>query len=213
MPISDSTLAPFGGVRITPDMKDAARYEITRREPHIVHHFTTEHFTQEQSDMIGFYGEFAFRSLLATDWKAGIREDYLTINSNDVLLNGWVIDVKTESIPATYIWTVLKRIIADNDWYGRRLYHTGQAGLLPKYDIIVFGTVLRENSFEAIDAWFPIGWLPASQVSTYPSGKKGPQHYSGKQIWYPFPAYQITTADLHTMEQLLELIKKPKANP
>jgi hypothetical protein len=38
------------------------------------------------------------------DWKEGIREDYKTIDSSDLNINNWSIDVKTESIPEYFIW-------------------------------------------------------------------------------------------------------------
>jgi hypothetical protein len=153
------------------------------------------------------------RVLLGLDWKAGIRPDYKTINSHDILVNGWAIDVKTESIPPRFIWEAIKRTIRDDEWFGRRLYHVGQKNLLKKYDILVMGAVVRENNFQEIDAWFPIGWLPPNKVNKYPSGQKGPKHYSGRQIYYPFPGYQIKTADLRDMDSLQELIRKPRLNP
>lgn len=211
MPVPEETLKRFGGVQITSEMRTIAESEILRREPHIQHHFTTGHFTQNQSDTIGFYGEFGLRVTLGLDWKTSIRPDYFTINSHDILVDGWVIDVKTESIPARYMWSVVKRVIPDNEYYGRRLYHTGQRNLLGKYDILVMGAVLRERRFREIDAWFPTGWLPAAQVLSYPAGQMGPRHRSGKQILYPFPAFQITTADLRGIEELRCLLKQPKS--
>ena len=210
MSVQEDLLKEFGGIRITREMKEVAEREIAKREPDIVHHFKTEHYTQEQTDMIGFYGEFALRVFLGLDWKAGIRPNYKTINSHDVLENDWAIDVKTESIPKRYIWPVIKRSIPDNEWFGRRLYHIGQKNLIEKYDILVIGATVREESFSEIDAWFPIGWLPAKNVTSYPSGNKGPMHYSGRQVFYPFPAFQIKTADLQEIGALGEMIKRPK---
>ena len=115
--------------------------------------------------------------------------------------------MKTESIPKRFVWGVISRTIRENEWFGRRLYHVGQRSLLAKYDILVMGAVVREDDFEDIDAWFPIGWLPAGEVVRYPSGNKGPKHHSGRQIWYPFAAYQITTVDLRGIEALQELLR------
>jgi hypothetical protein len=113
--VSQSALSDYRGVRITDDMEVAAQIERTKREPYIQHHFETACYTQEQTDMMGFYGEFALRSLLGIDWKSGIRPNYYTIDDCDLLVNGWVIDAKTESIPAEFIWLLIRRTIRDNE--------------------------------------------------------------------------------------------------
>jgi hypothetical protein len=210
MPLTEEVIKRFHGVRLTDEMKLAAQRESARREPDIRHHFTTAHYAQTQSDLIGFLGEFAFRVWLGQDWRAGIRPDYKTIDSNDVCANGWAIDVKTESIPARYLWQVLAKTVADNDWYGRRLYHVGQKNLVEKYDFVVLGAVLRENDPARVDAWFPIGWLPARQVLSYPHGQQGPPRRTGEPIVYPFAAYQITTRDLRNIDQLPPQLQQPR---
>lgn len=210
MPLTEDVIKRFHGVRLTEDMQRAAQRESARREPDIRHHFTTAHYAQAQSDLIGFLGEFAFRVWLGQDWQAGIRPDYKTIDRNDVCINGWSIDVKTESIPAHHLWQVLAKTVADDDWYGRRLYHAGQKNLVEKYDYVVLGAVLREDDPARIEAWFPIGWLPARQVLSYPHGQQGPQHRTGKPIVYPFAAYQITTRDLQDIDRLPHQLQHAK---
>lgn len=207
----ESLIEKFEGIKITDEMKQRAVLETEKREPDIMHHFTTDSLTQEQTDQIGFYGEFAFREMLGINWKDGIRENYKTIDSNDLSVNGWSIDIKTESIPEYFFWQVVEKSIEDNEWYGRRLYHTGQQSNLQKYDIVVIGAIKRENIFEDIDAWFPIGWIYADQIVNYPKGQKGPLHHSGKKnVWYPFSGFQITTADLKTVSELKDVIKQNK---
>lgn len=191
----------FNGIKITDEMKERALKETKKRNPDIVHHFKTQNYSQTETDQIGFYGEFAFRMLMNVDWKDGIRTDYKKIDSKDVEINGWAIDVKTETIPEPQIWQVLDKSIKDNIRYGRRLIHTGQGGLLSKYDIIVMGAIHRQP-FTQIDYWYPIGWMNAENVKTYPRGKKGPLLDNGNNIWYPFSAYQITTVDLQPISEL-----------
>ena len=208
---ADELIKKYQGIRITEEMKQRAKDESEKRESDIRHHFRTESFTQEKTDQIGFYGEFAFREILDIDWRKGIRENYKTIDSNDLIVNGWSIDVKTESIPENFIWKVLDKSIRDNDWYGRRLFHTGQRNNLEKYDIIMMGSVKRESIFTDDAVWFPIGWIYANEIENYPSGKKGPLHHSSKKpIIYPIPGFQITTNHLKPVSELKEIIGKPK---
>ena len=99
MPISDEYLKKFNGVRITDEMKERALKERQKREPNIQHHFETSSYSQEHTDQILFYGEFGFRQLIGINCQDGIRPAYDTIDSNDLNVNGWTIDVKTETIP------------------------------------------------------------------------------------------------------------------
>ena len=208
---ADELIKKYQGIRITEEMKQRAKNESEKRESDIRHHFRTESFTQEKTDQIGFYGEFAFREILDIDWREGIRENYKTIDSDDLNVNGWSIDVKTESIPEYFIWKVLDKSIRDNDWYGRRLFHTGQRNNLEKYDIIMMGSVKRESIFTDDAAWFPIGWIYANKIENYPSGKKGPLHHNRETtIMYPFPGFQITTNHLKPVSELKVIIGKPK---
>jgi hypothetical protein len=82
--------------------------------------------------------------------------------------------------------------------------------LLARYHISFVGAVIREAEFQEIDAWFPIGWIRADQVRNYPHGTRGTQHDGGRQIIYPFPAFQITTADLRDLDQLKDLVRRPR---
>ena len=208
---ADELIKKYQGIRITEEMKQRAKNESEKRESDIRHHFRTESLTQEKTDQIGFYGEFAFREILDIDWRKGIRENYKTIDSNDLIVNGWPIDVKTESIPEYFFLKVLDKSIRDNDWYGRRLFHTGQRNNLEKYDIIMMGSVKRESIFTDDAAWFPIGWIYANEIENYPSGKKGPLHHNSKTtIMYPFPGFQITTNHLKPVSELKVIIGKPK---
>lgn len=207
MTTEEELLKRHRGISLSKEMKLAAAQEIGRREPFIRHHFETKHYTQAETDMIGFLGEFAVRVMLGLNWREGIRPDYTTIDSHDVLVGKHVIDVKTESIPEKYIEQVITRTIPDNEYYGRRLYHVGQKNLVSKYEILVMGAVLRQQNSKDVSVWFPIGWLYATEIRNYPSGKKGPIHHSGKQIWYPFAAYQVATTALRDIDSMLELVK------
>lgn len=211
MDITDYELERYNGVRLTEEMKKRAEMESLKREKDIRHHFQTDHYTQQETNIIGFCGEFAFRKLLGLDWRKDIRESYNEINSYDSKINNWAIDVKTESVWERYLWQVVQRTIRDDEYFGRRLYHTGQLNLLKKYDILFLGVVKREDDADEIDAWFPIGWIYADRVKTFPKGIYGPVHHlKGKKIKYKKPAYQITSAALKSFEELKQLINKPR---
>ncbi|WP_287583928.1 hypothetical protein [Candidatus Borrarchaeum sp.] len=214
MPISENTITKYHGVKITYEMKNRAKTEAEKREAFIKHHFIqTDHlYSFQEIMMIGFFGEFAARILLDLDWRTGIRPNYETIDSNDILINKLVIDIKTESIPERYVWDVITKKIKYNEYYGNRLYHAGQKDLIAKYDIIFMGTVIREDNFNDINAWFPIGWIYAENIQKYPCGKKGPIHWMTRhRIQYPFAAFQIPTYHLRGLDELREFIQTPKS--
>lgn len=129
--------------------------EAKKRKPHITHHFTTSHLTNDETDTLGFLGEFAACSFLEIDWESNIRENYLTIDSGDGSINGKIFDVKSETIPERYLSQVINRTILDNQPYGRRWINENQIPLLHKYDIIIFGAFARND----LTKWYPIGWI------------------------------------------------------
>jgi hypothetical protein len=180
-------------------MKERAEVESKKREPHIRHHFDVEHYDSFTRNVIGFLGEFAGCVMLGVDWKANIRPDYFTIDRLDAVYYGRRLDIKTETIPEPFFSSVVAREIDDDELYGRRLYHTGQASLLKKYDIIIFGAIERLD-LPDIKKWYPIGWIEADKIRTYPHGQDGPNG-----IHYPFPAFQVKTSDLGKIPELLKL--------
>lgn len=142
-------------VQITKDMDLAANREAQRRNPYIKHHFEVSHLTGNERDIIGFLGEFAAQQFLGLSWNDNIRDNYYTIDSGDGTVNGISFDVKTETIPNPYFRYVLSRSINDDGVYGRRLINSGQANLLHKYNIVIFGQFLRND----YTRWYPIGYL------------------------------------------------------
>lgn len=84
--------------------------------------------------------------------------------------------------------------MADNATYGRRLINKGQVPLLSKYDIVIFGLVVREEK----DKWYPIGWLETNYIlNNYSVTYLRPDGGN-----YPFPALSIKTSDLKPVSQL-----------
>ncbi|MEM2742314.1 MAG: hypothetical protein QXD95_09250 [Nitrososphaeria archaeon] len=193
------------GIEITEEMKSAALREAERREPHIRHWFQTGHYTLEQTNVIGFIGEFAACVLLGIDWKSNIRPNYRTIDQQDIIFKGKRISVKTESLPREYLLPVINREINDDEKYGRRLYPCGQKNLLKKYHIVIFGAILRvkgatlEELLRKIDLWYPIGWIEAKKVLTYTPTSIAP--FGGR---YPYPAFPVKTSELKDIEELLQ---------
>jgi len=192
------------GIKITEEMKLAAIQESKRREPYIRHWFKTNHYSLAQTNVLGFIGEFAACVLLGVDWKSNIRPHYRTIDRQDIIFKGKRISVKTESLPRRYLIPVVRRKINDDKKYGRRLYPYGQRNLLKKYDIVIFGAVVRINEttfekwLEKLDIWYPIGWIEAEKVLSYSPTSIAP--FGGR---YPYPAFPVRTSELKDIENLL----------
>ena len=182
-------------VPITKEMVDRANIEIKRRDPFIKHHFSVEHLTEHDRDMIGFLGEFAMSELLGINFKDQIRENYFTIDSGDGEIQSLVYDVKTETIPDPYFNKVINRQVRDDDVFGRRLINQGQVPLLSKYNIVVFGAFKRGD----YSKWYPIGYQYTNYlISNYKITNKRPD--GGL---YPFSALPIKTSCLLDIKDLL----------
>lgn len=184
---------------ITNEMRSAALLESKKRQPFISHHFNVSHFSNEESDLVGFLGEFCFCSLLGVNWKNNIRSDYLTIDQGDLNINNFIIDTKTETVPKFFADKIINKTIDDDKTYGRRLIAKSQVPLLEKYQIIVFGLFIRES----LDAWYPIGWIFTSELKKYE-----PTSYSPTGKRYPFPGLPIKTSELKPISELIHLLKK-----
>lgn len=184
---------------ITEEMKQQALEEAKKRNPYINHHFNVNHLTDEDRDIIGFLGEFAGCTYLGVDWRKNIRKDYLTIDSGDIKYKNLVIDIKTETIPNDPPYKtfdkVFNRKINDDVPYGRRLIVEGQADLLKKYDIVVFGAFIRGN----YSKWYALGYLETDYIlNNYEVTKETP--FGSK---YPEAALAIRTSELKPMNDLL----------
>lgn len=169
-------------------MLEYSKIEAERRNNYISHHFEVEHLSSQIRDQIGFLGEFAFCTLLNIDWKENIRDNYLTIDDCDLVINEKKIDVKTETIPLNSADKILRNSIKDNDLYGCRLINEGQVPLLSKYDIVFFGMFIRGH----LDYWYPIGYMYTKKIL---------QNYNVTKIRpdggiYPFPAIAVPTSEL-----------------
>ncbi len=95
------------------------------------------------------------------DWKKKHWVNYITIDSYDVILNGKKVDVKTETVPRYRANKIINHMITDDEPYGRRLFCKSQEFLLAKYDVVVFGLVIRDE----MNAWYPIGYIDASRIN------------------------------------------------
>jgi hypothetical protein len=184
-------------IKITEEMRKCAKEESLKRNPHIKHHFEVSHYSKSHRDQIGFLGEFAACELLGKDWKNNIREDYLTIDAQDLKCGDLKFDFKTESIPSIFIQKVISKGVKDDELYGRRLVCEGQKKLLEKYDILIFGAV--ERGVE--DYWYFLGWIYAKYIlENYHPIKQKP---SGGE--YPIPGFPVKNSDLKTFEELCSL--------
>jgi len=182
-------------IAITDEMKKVSLVEAKKRDAHIQHHFEVNHASSTERDQIGFLGEFACCSLLNIDWKSNIRENYLTIDSYDLIINNNKIDVKTETVPINYAKKIIMRNIHDNELYGRRLINKGQFSLLSKYDLVIFGLFIRNQ----LDYWYPLGFLETNViVNNYPPTLKRPDGGN-----YPFPGSPIPNSILKPIADLL----------
>lgn len=193
------------GIVISDEMRSYALSESHRRSDYIKHHFGVGHLTPEETDQIGFLGEFACCELLGIDWRENIRENYYSIDSGDITIinektgKKIVIDVKTETIPQPYFDYVLNRTIKDNEKYGRRLINKQQKNLLQHYNYVVFGGFARDN----YDEWHPFGYLRTDIIlNSYKVTNYAP--FGGK---YTSPALPIKTSDLWRVNRLNAYLK------
>lgn len=147
-------------IPIDEEMRAAAKVEAARRDPHITHHFEVPHLTYEQRDEVGFCGEFACCKYLGIDWKSNIRKNYFTVDDCDLIYKGKKIDIKTETVPKVYAEKILAGNIIDDHLYGRRLISEKQFAALHKYNLVIFGMLIREG----LDKWFPIGFLNTDNI-------------------------------------------------
>lgn len=183
------------GIIITDEMRKRAEEEAKKRNPHIHHHFEVSHFTSLERDIIGFLGEFCACEMLGIDWRRNIRENYIDIDNGDGVCKKGIFDVKTETVPRKNAGKILNYSIGDNELYGRRLINKGQVSLLQKYNIVIFGLIIREEQ----DKWYPIGWLETDYIlNNYSVTYLRPDGGN-----YPFPALPIKTSDLKPIEQLI----------
>ncbi|MFD3408903.1 hypothetical protein SKC37_09565 [Aquirufa sp. HETE-83D] len=175
-------------------MRKQATLESTRRDAFIKHHFQVSHLTHQERDELGFLGEFACCDALGIDWKNNIRENYLTIDDFDFVVNGKRIDVKSETVPANYATKILNKTIKDDELYGRRLINKGQFSLLSKYDLVIFGMFIRDQ----VDYWHPIGFIETKVIiEKYPPTYRRPDGGN-----YPFPGSPVPTSILQPIENL-----------
>jgi hypothetical protein len=182
-------------IKITDEMRKHAKIESSRRDSFIKHHFDVAHLSCKQRDELGFLGEFACCAALGIDWRANIRENYYTIDDFDFIFNRKRIDLKTETVPQKYAIKILNGSIRDDDLYGRRLIHKGQFSLLAKYDIVIFGLFIRENT----DYWYSIGSIDTKTIlEKYPPTFKRPDGGN-----YPFPGCPVPLSILKPIESLL----------
>ena len=130
------------------------------REPFINHHFELEHLSGDERNQIGFLGEFACCQLFDIDWKKNIRENYLTIDEFDFSIDHLKVDVKTETVPSSFIRSILDGKVNDDKPWGRRLINRGQVPLLDKYDVVIFGLIDRSNR----NGWYPIGYMTTKNI-------------------------------------------------
>lgn len=152
-------------IKITDEMKKCAEQEAKKRKPYIKHHFRPPHLTDEQIDIIGFLGEFAACEYLNIDWKANIRENYETSDSGDGYINNKIFDVKTETIPLSYLNKLLSNNLKDNERYGERWINYKQVPFLKNYNIIIFGAFYREDT--SLSQWYPLGWINTNQLQSF----------------------------------------------
>lgn len=175
-------------VKITEEMIEASKVESQRRNNYINHHFEVNHLSSQERDSVGFLGEFAGVSILGGDWKSNIRENYLTIDDYDIVVNGKKIDIKTETVPRKYALSIINKSINDDQLYGRRLINKNQLPLLEKYDYVFFGLFIREE----MDYWYPIGIIDTQTIlRDYPATIFRPD---GNR--YPFPGSPVPTSIL-----------------
>jgi hypothetical protein len=171
------------------------------REPFINHHFELDHLSGDERNQIGFLGEFACCQLFGIDWKENIRENYLTIDEFDFSIKHLKVDVKTETVPHSFVSSIINGTVNDDKPWGRRLINKGQVPLLDKYDVIIFGLVDRENK----NGWYPIGYITTKNIlANYSTQKEMP--FGVKD--YRSPALAIRTSELKPLSLLRSTLQR-----
>ncbi len=194
------------GIRITEEMRVTARKESGRRAAYIQHHFGVGHLTPEETDEIGFLGEFACCELLGIDWRGNIRDNYYTIDSGDININNKIFDVKTETIPQPYFDAVINRRIKDDELYGRRLINEQQFQLLNHYDYVIFGGFVRDAGY---NTWYPLGYIDVQTIiENYRPIIKRPDGGGD----YPSPAAAIKTSEIGRVNRLMAYVQALQSN-
>lgn len=189
-------------ILLSEEMFTRAKEERAKRDPYIEHHFEVQHFTGAERDIVGFLGEFACCESLGIDWHKNIRDNYLTADRGDIN-KGVVLDVKTETIPRKYFDPVFKHTVDDDRPYGRRLIARSQASLIPHYDYIVFGGIVRED----LSQWCPFGFLDTETILR----EYKPVGIAPFGARYPEPALAIRTSELRPISELRELLNRKAA--
>lgn len=183
-------------INIDEEMRTYATAESQKRHVHIKHHFEVTHFSDAERDETGFLGEFSCCKLLGIDWKANIRDNYLTIDHGDGHCSKGIFDVKTETIPEKYFQKVVSKQISADQYYGCRWINEDQVPLLKKYDIIIFGAFCREN----ISKWYPLGWLETAYITKHYRISSGDNYHRTVT-----PALKIKTSDLKSIDSLVNI--------
>lgn len=183
-------------VRIDKKMREHAEVEAARREPYIKHLFTTEHADTNQTNSIGFLGEFAMCTLMGIDYTENIREDYLKPDSGDLMIGDLVVDVKTETIPQSHLGLIISGWGSDDRMYGRRLIAEDQIKNLYKYDVVVFGVMPRET----LEYWSCFGYIYTKDITKYNPSAVIDRPDGGK---YPYPCLPIKTSKLRSVQELI----------
>lgn len=190
-------------IGITEDMYNRAVIERQKRDPYINHHFELEYFSSEKRDLIGFLGEFACCKMFGINWQENIRDNYYSIDDGDIILNKQVLDVKTETLPLSFLQKLITGKIDDDKPYGRRLINNEQVPLLKKYSAVIFGAFAREdcqnNKFPHF--WYALGYASVDKdLCRYEITKKTP---FGTE--YPTPVIPYKTSELRDIHELIKL--------
>ena len=161
-----------GIVKITTEMMETAQQETKKRANYISHHFSVNHLSGFQRDVVGFLGEFACGEYLGMDWRINICKTYLRgADNGDLVYNGKIIDVKTETVPKDYAFKMSRGMLSDTDPYGSRMIHAKQYKILNKYDAVLFGMFARGN----LNYWCAIGWIETAEILRhYPPTRETP---------------------------------------
>lgn len=185
-------------IKITQEMLDAAKNEVSRRSNFLNPHFNLNYLNENTRQIIGFLGEFSCQEYLGINWRDNIRDNYIKPDDCDFIHNGLRVDIKTETLPNPVILeSVIHRTIDDNIPYGRRLIVEGQYPLLKHYDLVMFGAILRPtrpNNWSPVGTeWYPIGMISSQYIlENYQPVSKMP--FGSKN--YPQRCVNIRTSEL-----------------
>ncbi|TET44291.1 hypothetical protein E3J62_10800 [candidate division TA06 bacterium] len=204
---------------------EAARQICSARQRRYRHQFITAKLKEIAGDdeilkkdiegVYGYLGDICACSWLHIDPKEELRAMVLDTNllthrdEYDVLYRGWRLDIKTEIYPDEKFERAIRKKLDVKETYGCRLININHfLENSATVDGYIFST-LDNNHPGVAKNWIPIGWIYKDDVTKICPEPMG-WSPSGARLWTK--AYAIPNSELHELDELENISKKPNAS-